>query len=164
MTIATICLMAVNACDNEKSEAYPPTYYGFQYYTDSPENKQIVHPGDSVTIVAVQAKKGKYLAGTDYSLSVRFKVENGDSTVTSKYHTNYDGTDNSNPTFKIKVPETVVGTSALVSFSARWSNYADGQMGTYNTIKHDDCYGAINSSCYTLYSMASGTFTLPIQQ
>ncbi len=153
--------LVMAACSEDEKGSYPPTYYGFDYYPKP------ASAGDSVTITAVQAKKGHHLNATDYQLSVRVRVdENGskDSTIVCKYHTNYDGTDNGSPTFKVKIPDNTISNSAAVTFTARWSNSSDGQGGIFRGAKGQGYLGSIDSYSYTLYSDARGTFNLPIKQ
>ncbi len=67
-----VASLSMTACSEEEKGSYPPTYYGFDYYPKP------AMAGDSVTIIAVQAKKGHHLNATDYQLSVRVRVnENG---------------------------------------------------------------------------------------
>lgn len=146
----------LTGCSEDKKESYPPTYSGFEY---SPIP---AHPGDSVTVSIVQAKKGKYLNATSYSLNVRLSYlreggEQADTTLSIAYKTNYDGTDNGNPTFRFKLPETTTSDRANCSFSAYWSNSTDGIGGSFGQ-------SSIRSYSYVLYSNASGSFTFPIAQ
>lgn len=155
MAVFAVCFAA---CDDDEKGSYPPAFYGFTY---SPNP---VKPGDSVTITAVQARKGQYLIGCDYSLNVRLKQEDGETNIVSKYHTNYDATNKANPTFKILIPANIIGNSAYVSFSARWNNSADGIGGEYSASDNSGYLGQIISRGYLLYSEASGNFNLPIEQ
>ncbi len=162
-TLMVVCsLFSIVACDDSEG-AYVPTYYGFSY---SPST---VHAGDSVTICAVQQKKGHYLNKCTYSWSMRLSIVDSldntvDSTLTYSQSTNYDGTYNGDPTWKVKIPEGTVSRSTSVSFSARWSNSADGN-GSYTTSTGGNgTTGSITATTYVLYSNASGSFTLPIAQ
>lgn len=154
--------LALAACDNEKAASLPPVWKGFTY-SPSP-----ARPGDSVVVTAVQAKKGKYLNACDYTFSLRIQVqENGttrDTTLTHSYHTNYDGTDNGNPSWKFLLPAATVSSSASCTFKARWSNSADGTPVSYASTGGDGTTGNITSYGYTLYSEANGSFTLRIAQ
>lgn len=153
--------IALVGCD-DTSASYPPTYKGFSY------EPKTVHPGDSVVITAVQAKRGHYLNATDYSFSLTLTIEaNGetqDSTLSYSRHTNYDGTDNGDPSWALHLPADTRPGSYTCTFRARWSNSANGEMGTYLSTGGEGCVGSITSHSYTLYSDASGTFTLPIAQ
>lgn len=160
MTMAIVCF---TSCNEEEKGSYPPAYYGFSY---SPVP---VHPGDSVTITAVQARKGHYLNACDYTLNVPLTLEQADgslkdTTIVSKYHTNYDGTDNGNPTFKILIPANAIDEKPYVTFSARWNNSADGIGGEYSASGGTEYLGLIVSTSYLLYSSATGHFNLPIKQ
>lgn len=159
----TIVTVGFASCDEEEKGSYPPAFYGFTY---SPNP---VKPGDSITITAVQAKKGHYLNACDYALNIPLTLEQTDgslkdTTIVSKYHTNYDGTDNGNPSFKVLIPANTVSRSSYVTFTARWSNSADGVGGDYAAVGGKDYLGQIISTSYLLYSNASGYFTLPIKQ
>ncbi|MCD8303893.1 MAG: hypothetical protein LUC86_03570 [Prevotellaceae bacterium] len=158
---AVFALITLSGCDDSDG-SYPPTYKGFSYEPST------VYAGDSVVITAVQAKKGHYLNATDYSFSMKIYVtvegETQDSTLSYSYHTNYDGTDNGNPTWKLLIPDNAVAGSYSCSFSAKWSNSADGEGGSYASTGGDGCTGSVTSYSYTLYSQASGSFTLPIRQ
>ncbi len=153
--------IALIGCDDGGS-SYPPTYKGFSYWPNP------VHPGDSVVITAVQAKKGHYLNAVDYSFSMKITMDIGgetvDSTLTYSHHTNYDGTDNGDPSWAFLLPQNTRSGSYTCSFNARWSNSSDGEMGSYLSTGGDGCVGSITSHSYTLYSDASGTFTLPVAQ
>ncbi len=150
------------ACSEEEKESFPPTYYGFTY---QPKPATV---GGEVTITAVQEKKGQYLNGTDYKLSLQVTViKDGvskDSTVVSQYNTNYDGTDNGNPTFKVKIPENTISNTARVSFKASWSNSCDGIGGVFGGNHTEGYLGTIESISSTLYSNARGSFTMSIKQ
>ncbi len=158
--VATSLVMV--ACSEDKKECYPPTYYGFTYHP------QPATVGNEVTITAVQAKKGQYLNATNYSITMQVTVlEDGvskDSTIVSQYDTNYDGTDNGDPTFKIKIPENTISNSTRVSFEAYWSNSCDGLGGIYGGNHTEGYLGTIESSSYTIYSKARGSFTMSIKQ
>lgn len=154
--IFTLLAFTLASCSEDRKQSYPPTFSGFEY-TPVP-----ARPGDSVTVSIVQAKKGKYLNAASYTLNVRLSYqrdngEPGDTTLTITYHTNYDGTDNGNPSFRFKLPETTTSDRANCSFSARWSNSTDGIGGSFGQ-------GSIRSYSYSLYSNASGSFTFPIAQ
>ncbi len=163
LTILTTLLLSVAlvGCD-EGGSSYPPTYKGFAYQPNP------VHPGDSVVITAVQAKKGHLLNAMDYKFSMKISMDIGgeavDSTLSYSVHTNYDGTDNGDPKWAFLLPADTRAGSYSCSFSARWSNSADGEMGSYPSTGGEGCTGQITSHSYTLYSDASGTFTLPVAQ
>ncbi len=164
MLLVVCALFTMVACDDDKN-ASAPSYWGFTYTPTT------VHAGDSVTIKAVQRKKGQYLYSTTYNWSMRLTVVDSlynvvDTTLSYKQTTNYDGTYNGDPTWNLKIPEGTTSSSATVSFSASWSNYADGEyVSTTTPSDRDAIYkGTITSSTYTLYSNASGSFTLPIAQ
>ncbi len=148
-------------CD-DKEWSYPPTWRGFTY-DPSP-----AHPGDSVLVTAVQAAKGHYLNATDYSFSMTVYVDvdgvTEEQTLSYSYHTNYDGTDNGDPTWEVLIPENTIDGNYSCSFTATWSNSADGKGGSYGCVGGDGCAGSITSYSYPLYSKASGSFTMQIRQ
>ncbi len=149
------------ACDDDEG-CYPPTYKGFSY-TPSP-----ALAGDSLTITAVQAKKGHYLNACTYnfSMTVRLDQEDGsyvDTLLSQSISTNYDGKDNSDPTWTLVLPSNTRAGSYSCSFSAQWSNSADGDGGTF-ACQNDGSYsGSINAYSYTLYSNASGSCSITVK-
>lgn len=161
--LVATAIACFTACEEEEKGSYPPVYFGFTY---SPTP---VKPGDSVTISAVQDRKGHYLNACDYTLHVPLGLidESGtrkDTTIVSNYHTNYDGTDNGNPTFKILIPANTSSTTSYVTFTARWNNSADGIGGDYSNNETTEYLGSIISTSYTAFSNATGHFSLPIKQ
>ncbi len=158
--LLALCLIFLAVSCEDTSGSYPPTWKGFTYEPST------VHPGDSVLITAVQNSKGHYLNAVDYSFSMKVYIEEDgatrDSSLAYSYHTNYDGTDNGNPWWKLKIPDNTVPGSYSCSFSARWSNSSDGDGGSYGCTGGAGYTGSITSQSYTLYSTASGSFTLPI--
>lgn len=164
--IALTLSLLMMSCD-KKTYSYPPTYAGFSWHVEN-GSSQFVQPGDSVTITAVQIKKGKFLNATDYTLKFRISLKSEgaekDSLIQLSYHTNYDGVDNGNPSFKIHVPNNTISESVMVNFSARWSNSADGQGGIFGGERTSGYLGSIRSFSYLLYSEAQGTFFLRIKQ
>lgn len=154
--------LVLASCGDDKAESRPPVWKGFTY---APAPAQ---PGDSVVVTAVQAQKGKYLNACDYTFSLRVRVlENGnekDSLLSYSYHTNYDGKDNGDPSWKFRLPPSTVSTTAACTFKARWSNSADGTPASYSSTGGDGTTGSITSYGYTIYSEANGAFTLRITQ
>ncbi len=150
-----IGILVFAGCD-EKEGCYPPTYKGFRIEPTT------VFQGDSITITAVQQKKGNYLNATDYTWSINVKVnKNGtdeDLALTYKRHTNYGGTDNSDPVWGARLPENIVPGAYTCSFQARFSNSADGIGGSFASEGGDGYTGSITSYSYTLYSEAKGSF------
>ncbi len=159
---STACALAAAAGCGDGGGSYPPTWKGFACEPPT------AHAGDSVRITAVQAKKGKYLNATDYTwrMTVRLDAdgETRDSTLSHSPHTNYDGTDNGDPVWELRLPEGTLPGGYTCSFSARWSNSADGEGGTYACTGGDGCQGQITSYSYTLYSEARGSFQLTVAQ
>ncbi len=125
-----------------------------------------MHPGDSVTITAVQANKGKYLYTATYGFTMRVNVEmdgvTQDSTLAYSYATNYDGDGKKDPQWRLKIPDNTVPRSYTCSFTANWKNYADGNFTTVTSGNEAGYTGTITTTSYTLESRAEGHFDLPI--
>ena len=159
--LGLVCL-GMTGCDKENEGCFPPVYEGFSY------EPSVVYAGDSVFITAVQQKKGHYLNATDYRWSMTVQIdEDGeakDSTLAFSMHTNYGGLDSSNPKWRTKLPANTIAGSYTCSFSARWSNSADGIGGDFSGGTGEGCTGSIISYSYTLYSEARGTFRLPVRR
>ncbi len=158
--LTAISLVWLSVSCEDTSGSYAPTWRGFTYEPST------VHPGDSVTITAVQKSKGHYLNGVDYNFSMRVYVEvdnvTQDSTLSYSYHTNYDGDGQKDPQWRLKIPDNTVPGSYSCSFSARWNNSSDGDLGTVVSGNEAGYTGTISTTSYTLYTTASGSFTLPI--
>lgn len=146
------------SCNEEEEGSYPPTYEGFRYEPSK------VCPGDSLTITAVQQKKGHYLNATNYNWKMTIKVDNNgvaeDKTLTYSQHTNYGGTNSDNPIWGVRLPGNTIPGTYSCEFKADWSNSADGIGGSFNGGTGEGCTGTINAYSYTLYSQANGSFRL----
>ena len=155
------CLVLLS-CDKDNEGCFPPVYEGFRH------QPSIVYAGDSVFITAVQQRKGHYLNATDYRWSMTVQIDdNGeakDSTLAFSVHTNYGGLDSSNPEWRTKLPDNTITGSYPCSFSARWSNSADGIGGNFSGGTAEGCTGSIISYSYTLYSEARGSFRLSVRR
>ena len=153
--------VALTACDKEEKGSYPPTYQGFRYVPST------VYAGDSVTITAVQLKKGHYLNTTKYSWSMTVQVDNNgvteSKTLTHAVQTNYGGISDADPVWGVRLPANTQPGTYACSFKAEWSNSADGIGGTFNGGTGESCTGNINSYSYTLYSQANGSFRLTVR-
>ncbi len=158
--VAALCLMLLAVSCEDTGGSYAPTWKGFSYEPST------VHPGDSVTITAVQKSKGKYLYTVTYTFTMRvlMDVDNvtQDSTLSYSYKTNYDGDGQKDPQWKLRIPDNIVPSSYGCSFNARWDNYADGNMDKLTSGNEAGYTGTITTTSYTLYTTASGSFTLPI--
>lgn len=158
LAVAGFCL---TACEKEDKGSRPPVYQGFRC------TPAIAYAGDSLTITAVQKEKGKYLNATDYSWRLIIPLNDSkqaNDTLTYSYHTNYGGTDSSDPTWRVRIPSNAQnGGMATCSFMARFSNSADGVGGMFSAEPGEGCSGSINSYSYVLYSQANGNFRFRIQ-
>ena len=115
-------MFTLMSCDDGGSNSYAPVYGKMLF------NPSVAAPGDSVTVSVEQAQKGYGLESTTYSWSIRYYVETEDGTLrdsiqTFSKHTNYDGTDNGDPTLRFYLPTNCVGRSVAVSLHANFSAY-----------------------------------------
>ncbi len=131
-TLLTLLMgIVLVSCEKEEKNAYPPIFSGFAVIHDGAEiSATNIKPGDSITVVAVQEKKGKYIGSTYYKWNFSCTVVNEDGTSSTvkkdtTIHTNYDGLDNSDPIYKIGFPANAQGR-ASVTFKAEYNYYADG--------------------------------------
>lgn len=160
--ILGLMTLALLGCSDDEGSCYPPVYQGFLVEPST------IHAGDSVFVTASQQKKGHYLNATDYEWSMTVQVDvDGvakDSTLSYKRHTNYGGTDSSDPQWRLKLPQNTLRGQYTCSFKARWSNSADALHGaSYNGGTAEGCTGSITSYSYTLYSQANGTCRLVVR-
>ena len=158
LALAAVALACLTACGDDEKGAMPPIYQGFRV-----EPSTRVHPGDVVTITAVQAQKGRYLYGAKYSWTMKLMLTNGDETELIGGSNEGGESKAQAPTWTIEIPENVVLGRYSCQFQASWNNAADGEIGTYNGGTADGCVGSITSSCATLYSRANGSFALIVE-
>ncbi len=125
------------SCKEEKLGSYPPIWKGILIEPTKG------HVGEEVTFTAVQAEKGHLLNGTDYNFSLQIQVyENGnikDTVLTHHYHTNYDGKDNSDPKWTVKIPEHAVAKgNNKFYFKGHFSNSTYPETEFYGIILDRD--------------------------
>lgn len=160
--LSALCL-CLSACSNDDDGGYPPTFQGFRY------EPATVYPGDSVTITAVQLKKGNNIYGAKHAWTLTLKVDNNgtEEELTLSYNTPSGRNESSteNPSWGVKIPaNTVGGTAYPCRFTANWNNAADGESVSFNGGTGEGCVGTINSENSVLYSRANGSFNLPIRK
>ncbi len=161
-SLTVVLCLSFTGCNDDDSDCYPPVYHGFTYQPN------IVYAGDSVTITAVQQRKGNHLNATDYIWKLTLQIEDNentrDTTLAYNQHTNYGGISNADPEWKLKIPNNTIAGTYSCRFEAQWSNSSDGVGGVFRGGTGEGCYGTITSSSGVLYSQASGSFSLPINR
>lgn len=161
LTLMALLGLTIISCNDDEEGCYPPTYQGFRY------EPSVIHAGDSVTITAVQQLKGHRLNATDYNWKLTIQVNNNgvseSKELTYKEHTNYNGLSDADPVWGVRLPANTEPGIYTCTFSAQFSNSADGDGGMYNGGTGEGCTGTINSYSYTLYSNANGSFRLRVQ-
>jgi hypothetical protein len=167
----TCLLVSLSSCEKKDYSSYPPTWKGFLFTRDGYEldlkNKDSIYAGDIITVTAVQDQKGHYINATTYYWDITILVlqKDGFSTKDSvisptPIHTNYDGTDNGDPSFTFKVPSNALDGSysktdfkATYAYSGNGIQVADGgNYGSSSTIT-----GSIHSTSGNQYGKASGS-------
>ena len=152
----SMAIFGLTACNDDDEGAMPPIYQGFRV-----EPSTTVHPGDIITITAVQKQKGRYLYGARYSWAIR---RNGAEEALVTYGTDEGGESNyQDPQWVVTIPSDAEPGVYSCLFSASWNNAADGETGSYSSERGEGCVGNITSVGSTLYSRANGSCTLNIQ-
>lgn len=161
------CLLAsLTSCEKNDYTSYLPSWKGFQFTCNGQEvhYRTGIYAGDKIKITALQDQKGKLINGTTYNWKVTASVlqEDGttwkDSIYSVSVHTNYDGTDNGDPSIEYTVPARAVG-NATVEFIATYSlsgngiQIADGS----NYGNSGNITGNITSSSSSMYGKANGS-------
>lgn len=157
------CLFALVACEEKDTSSYPPTWKGLDL------SSKTVHPGDSIRATACQDLKGHLINSTNYYWTLTCTVVNEDGTTESfeqkspKIHTNYDGLDNSDPSYAFKIPEGAVG-QGTISFRAEYSYSGSGiQVSDGSTYQGGSSMtGYIRSTSSEGWGGATGSATFRI--
>lgn len=159
--VAGISFMACG----EDNEVIPATFKGFQY-TPNP-----VQPGDTVTIRAIYASKGKYVnkPRCTWNLKLDTLATNGtyqQVTLSRKLTCSIGDEDLS---VRFVIPETAKeGQQATCSFDVSFNNIVDASnIGfSINSQTEEGYVGRFNSSTVQsiIYSHTSGNLTLNIGQ
>ena len=165
-------LVSFISCKKNDYSAYPPTWKGFQFTRDG----QAVNPrtgiyaGDIVTVTALQDQKGRYIEKTVYTWNVKgtIQLENGSYDENYVFFedeipTNYDGTDNGDPSIQFTIPQNAIG-QATVSFKADYRYYGNGIQvsdgGTYDNSSSTS--GSIHSTSSATWGGATGSVRFKI--
>lgn len=120
----SVALAALTACSDEDKNSYPPTWKGFSLSPSKPQ------AGDSLTVTALQDRKGHFINATQYQWTLTCSLLNEDGsneeyTLTEQDRTNYDGLSNADPVHSFLIPARAVGR-ATVSFKATYNYSAQG--------------------------------------
>lgn len=160
VAFVAVSLLAFTACEDEHNSVLP-TFAGFRF------EPAAWHPGDKVSITAVQQSYGDLLYRAKYTWSVKCDDTSlVDSTITVVYDT-----DKSDPRLEFRIPDDVMGEEPAVSkpvsvnFKAEYSYSArapqsvgngtnDGQSGLYGSIR--------TTGSGELYGVASGSASYAI--
>ena len=175
LLFAVTCLLAsLTSCEKNDYTSYLPSWKGFQFSCNGQEvsYRTGIYSGDKIKITALQDQKGKLINGTTYNWSVTAPVQledgswKNDSLIyTVSKHTNYDGTDNGDPSIEFTIPKNAMG-NATVKFSATYSlsgngiQIADGRdYGSSGSVT-----GNITSSSSSMYGKANGSARFVINE
>lgn len=145
-----VAIISFSSCEKKDYSSYPPTWEGFRFEINGEQvSPTSLRAGDVVKVTAVQKEKGRLINGTDYiwRLSVAVFEEDGvtpaqkDSLVEIRKHTNYDGTDNGDPSCVFTIPVNARCTmnetgNATITFLANFIYSGSGvqiENGLYNS-------------------------------
>ena len=157
--LVSMAVFGFTACNDDDDGAMPPIYQGFRV-----EPSTVVHPGDVITITAVQKQKGRYLYGAHYSWAIKRNGATEEEGALLVYGTDEGGESNyKDPQWVATIPSDAAPGIYSCRFEAKWNNAADGETGTYTSAGGEGYHGNITSISSTLYSKANGSFTLTIQ-
>ena len=161
-TIA-VALAALSACSDDDKQSYPPTWSGFTLSPASPV------AGDSLTVTAVQDRKGHLINATTYTWTLSCILYNDegmpeDYSLTETFKTNYDGLSSGDPVHSFLIPSRAMGR-ATISFQATYNYSARGievfYGGDYS--RPVGMLGSILSQSGQMSGGASGSVNFTIQ-
>lgn len=167
LMIALMC--TVVSCEESNNTAYPPTWKGFQLSPD----RNSIYAGGEVTVTACQDEKGHLINATSYTWTLSLDTLNTDGSASGAYElsktvkTNYDGTDNGDPSYTFRIPANAVPNGrATISFAASYSYSADGiEVSNGTTYDQSTNYaGSIYSQSATLYGKANGSISFYVKK
>lgn len=161
---AFVTFLTFVACEEANTDSYPPIWYGFRLEPYPPV------AGDSLTVTAVQSKKGYLIYTTTYTwtLSCSLRIDPvtvKDTVLTVTQKTNYDGISNADPTHRFLIPANAEGR-ATVSFEARYAYAGNGVQADFggDYTRPEGIRGSITSKSGTLSGGANGSVTFYIQE
>lgn len=176
LLLAVTCLLAsLTSCEKNDYTSYLPSWKGFQFSSIGQEvsYRTGIYAGDKIKITALQDQKGRLINGTTYNWTVTAPVllEDGitwknDSVIyKTSVHTNYDGTDNGDPSIEFTIPEKAMG-NATVQFSATYSLSGNGiQIADGSDYSNSGSItGNITSSSSSMYGQAKGSARFVINE
>lgn len=150
-------------------KAYPPTWKGFELRPD----RSHIYAGDTVRATACQDMKGHLINATTYTWTLTLDTLNADESASAQYvyqksvHTNYDGTNDGDPSYTFRMPANAVPNGrATISFAAQYSYSADGIEVSINQ-PYDQSTGlggSIYSQSATLYGKANGSVSFYVKK
>ena len=167
-------MCGLSSCEKNNYDSYPPTWKGFEV-TDESGTKltgsvPTIHPGQKITVRAVQDEKGRLINATNYywKLIISCGTMGRDTIYGSPYpiHTNYDGTSNADPEIVFSIPtDAKIDTFAVVQFDAAYSYSGNGIFVADNKPYNEPTLsGNIRSTSSTLAGKATGNTRLSVKQ
>lgn len=154
------------ACDDFEKEPIPPTFKGFTY---SPNP---LHPGDTVTVTAVYARKGKYVYKPRCTWKITLDTLDAVSNTYVRATINQQRTASigeENLSQKFVIPTSAKpNQKADCHFDVAFDNAVDASnVGfTLNNTTEEGYLGKFNPSVVNsvLYCHTSGSFQMPIAE
>ena len=166
-------LTFITSCEKKDYSSYPPTWKGFQITRNgqSVNLRRDIYAGDNITITALQEEKGRFIELTFYNWEVKADLQLEDGSINKsvifekKDSTNYDGTNNGDPSVQFTIPQNASG-QATVSFKADYRYYGNGIQvsdgGTYDN--SSNISGSIHSTSSATWGGATGSVTFTINR
>ena len=155
ISLGVIAICMASSCEKKNYDSYPPSWLGF----DVPAS---VQAGQTITARAVQAEKGRLINATTYKWTLYVERASKKDTLTNIVRTNYDGTDNSDPTWTITIPaDARPGTPATLLFEASYSYSGGGVEGPKNP-GSTQYRSYINSSSGAMSGRANGSVSMAV--
>ena len=160
---AMVALTALSACSDDDKQSYPPTWKGFEL------SPSVAVAGDSLTVTALQDRKGHLINATKYTwtLSCTLVKDDGsfeDYSLTETNQTNYDGLSNADPKHRFLIPAEASGR-ATIAFQAVYNYSAQGIEVSYggDYSRPTGVLGNILSQSGQMSGGASGSVNFNIQ-
>lgn len=156
------CLFALVACEEKDTSSYPPTWKGLSLSSKN------VHPGDTIRATACQDEKGHLINSTYYTWKLTCTIVDAEGVTTPfeeshTVHTNYDGLDNTDPSYTFTIPAGAAG-EGRISFEAKY-NYSGAGIQVWNGSTYGDdssIGGYINSTSGSISGGATGSASFRI--
>lgn len=144
-------LVLLASCEEDNITRYP-AFGGFRL-----QPNEWWHPGDSVTVTAVQLTQGDLIYKAKYKWEITVSLSDGTTkSYTKNYEVIYDK-EKQNPQFGFRLEEGQTGP-VTIRFKADYYNSASGAPEVPKSMKADGCHGEIQiTGASGLYGKASGT-------